>query len=159
MGLPLFHNLQKTRTTMNEQAVNPNSIRDLSRCQHLDAGGRRCRLPIVGGSRLCYTHTCLERKHEQEDISARLAGELTQFKSAADINRALSRLFILLAQNRVTTRRAAVLAGIGNLLLRTLPAIRLENQPHLVIDLPRQPAPPIAEDAVPAVTTASHADS
>ena len=54
-------------------------------------------------------------------------------KSAADLDgldgiyECLARLFILLAQNRVSKRRAAVLAYVINQLLRTFAAIRREQ--------------------------------
>lgn len=47
---------------------------------------------------------------------------------------------LLLVQNRIGTRRAAILAYLGQTLLRTLPAIELElesEKPQFIFDLPR----------------------
>jgi len=49
-----------------------------------------------------------------------------KFSSPAGIHASLSELFTLLAENRVAPRRAAVLAYISSLMLRTLPAIQRE---------------------------------
>jgi hypothetical protein len=45
------------------------------------------------------------------------------FQTAQGINNSLSNLYILLANNYISPRRAAVLAFINSLQLRTLPAI------------------------------------
>jgi hypothetical protein len=129
-----------------DSSYDPHSIDatfDNSRCQHHSPAGRRCRLPISNpASGLCYTHSRpLEKQAEAENLAAQLIGQLTTFESAYDINQVLSKLFILLAQDRVSSRRAAVLAYIGNLLLRTLPAIDRElanddEAPTIVFDSP-----------------------
>jgi hypothetical protein len=77
-------------------------------------------------------------------------GELT---SAATINAFLSRLLILLAEDRISCRRAAVLAYITNQLLHTVSAMqqtaaaKAKNTPLTVIwDLP---APPHEKEVQP----------
>jgi hypothetical protein len=87
------------------------------------------------------------RKHRHAaDLSVVLAaGREKTFQSAEGINRSLAELFTLLAKDRVSPRRAAVLAYIGSLLLRTLPAIEKEHapadpknsRPTIIWDLPR----------------------
>ena len=49
------------------------------------------------------------------------------FQTAQGINHSLRHLYWLTAQNRISSRRAAVLACIGSLLLRTLPQIDADN--------------------------------
>jgi hypothetical protein len=54
----------------------------------------------------------------------------------------LSKLFILLAQNRVTSKKASVLTYIIQQLLRTLPAIDREvngddGHVNIIMDMPR----------------------
>jgi len=49
------------------------------------------------------------------------------FQTAQGINHSLHNLYELLAQNRISTRRAAVLSYISSLLLRTLPQIDADN--------------------------------
>lgn len=129
---------------MNEHASNSNPLNELSRCQHRTAKGRRCRHAVSDApSGLCARHVNLNRKNSQEaDLTADILGELQDFRSAADVNRVLGKLFIVLTKNRIASRRAAVLAYIGNLLLRSVYAVECENQsdttnPQIIIDVPR----------------------
>jgi hypothetical protein len=74
------------------------------------------------------------------DLASALTGNSEQFQTAAGINRSLAELYTLLAQNRISPRRAAVLAYISNLLLRTLPAIEHESgadSNSIIWDMPR----------------------
>jgi hypothetical protein len=114
-------------------------------CQHRSASGRRfCRLPISDpDSGLCFKHAA-ERHQEldQADLAASLIGNVEEFRSAADINHSLGELYKLQAHNKITPRRAAVMAYTCNLLLRTLPAIEREGNPQhdrpqqIIIDMP-----------------------
>jgi hypothetical protein len=74
------------------------------------------------------------------EIASTLTANLDDFTSAAQINDFLSRLLLLLAQDKISTRRAAVLAYITNQLLRTLPAIAKEENAEptsFIFDAPR----------------------
>jgi len=77
-----------------------------------------------------------------EDLSSAFAGLLSGFDSPSRIHAFLTQVTVLLVQNRVSTRRAAVLTYLGQTLLRTLPAIELELNPpeedqQILFDLPR----------------------
>jgi hypothetical protein len=126
-----------------------------SRCRHFTREGRRCRLRILNPhSGLCFRHAGLQDKQSDaadSDLTAAFSGLLSEFKSAAQINDFLSKLVVLLAQNRISSRRAAVLAYINQLLLRTLPAIEQEREaqspenastPVIVMDVARPTRPP-----------------
>ncbi len=123
---------------MIEKTDNSNSVNQLSLCRHRTVSGRRCRLRVLNPeSHLCFRHAQLrQKKRRAEDLACDLAGQLTEFTSAADINSFLSRLLLLQAHDRIAPRRAAVMAYTCNLLLRTLPAIARDN--HLQ---PEQPGP------------------
>ena len=120
------------------------------RCQFRTPSGRRCRRPIASvQSQFCDSHfgTAANRR-EAADLSTILAGGLDQFKSPAAINDFLSRLLLLLSQNRISPRRAAVLAYITNQLLRTVSAMEQEaatardpkNRPlNIIWNIPRPP--------------------
>jgi len=54
--------------------------------------------------------------------------QASRFQNAQGINYSLGALYSLLAQGRISPRRASVLAYISSLLLRTLPAI--DNDPY-----------------------------
>lgn len=130
---------------------NPNSVTSTStnskplHCQHRSASGRRfCRLPISDpDSGLCFKHAAdLQRELDQADVAASLIGNVEEFRSAADINHSLGELYKLQARNKITPRRAAVMAFTCSLLLRTLPAIereanQLDDGPRIIIDMPR----------------------
>ncbi len=109
-------------------------------CRHRIRKGRYCQLPVLDvDSRLCFRHSALRNQEaDAADLSPDLLGEAREFKSASDIHAFLARLLCLLAQNRVATRRAAVLAYITNQLLRTLAAVEHETETKdatIVIDI------------------------
>jgi len=76
---------------------------------------------------LCLQH--LRHLRPQPDpniVAAELLGLIDDFKTATAINRALGRLFFMVAADRIPPRNAALLAYISQLLLNTLPA--MENE-------------------------------
>jgi hypothetical protein len=108
------------------------------RCQHRSSAGRQCRFRASGqDSRLCSRHDSMER-HSAE-VTADLTSDLGDLTSAAAINDFLRRLLLLLAQDRISTRRAAVLAYITSQLLRTISAINKEAED----DAPKDTRPTI----------------
>lgn len=98
------------------------SVNDPNRCQHRTATGKRCRLRIVDPrSGLCFRHSSLASEAAKAaDLRTILAGDVTQFEDASSVNKFLSNLLLLLAEDRVTPRRGAVMAYTCNLILRTL---------------------------------------
>jgi len=98
-------------------------------------------------SGLCSKHAALLQKDlDQADLAATLIGDIQEFRSAADINHSLGELYKLQARNKITPRRAAVMAYTANLLLRTLPAIARDNglqpqQQGIVFDFSDWPDP------------------
>lgn len=114
-----------------------------NRCNHKTPTGRRCRLnAISSASGLCPRHASLPPA--SDDLSASFPAGLDEFMSAVQINAFLSQLALLLVQDRISPRRAAVLAYIHSLLLRTLPAVQIEldpepddPEPRILFNLPR----------------------
>ncbi len=95
-----------------------------TRCSHRTAAGRQCRrLSADPQSRLCNHHHAVQKQKEAEDLSDALLARSQNFQTAQGINFALANIYRLLAANRISARRASVLAFINSLLLRTLPAI------------------------------------
>src|SRR6266702_2570699 len=95
-------------------------------------------------SSLCSKHAADRHKElDQADLAAVLVGDIQEFRDAVTINHSLGELYKLQARNKITPRRAAVMAYTCNLLLRTLPAIYAEENagqddgPELIIDIPR----------------------
>jgi len=138
---------------MTQQTANSRFINSSARCTYRFPNGRRCRLYTSGASpNFCPAHAPLPANQPNPaEIASTLTANLDDFTSAAQINDFLSRLLLLLAQDKISTRRAAVLAYITNQLLRTLPAIAKEEnaQPTtFIFDAPRperdltDPTPP-----------------
>lgn len=119
-------------------AKNPAKSED--RCRHYTATGRRCRLAVLDpASGLCFRHVGLQFQPSDEDLLPAFGGLLSKLLSACGIHDFLSQLTVLLVQNRISTRRAAILAYLGQILLRTLPAIQGElepAEPQIIFDLP-----------------------
>jgi len=125
---------------MTLQTAKPSFINDSARCTYRFPNGRRCRLYIAEvDSSFCPAHSRLpENQCEPPDTATTLTANLTDFTSAAEINDFLSRLLLLLAQNRISPRKAAVLTYIASQLLRTLPAIDKQGGgPEVIVDMQR----------------------
>ncbi len=98
------------------------------KCSHFTARGRRCRLRALR-SGLCFRHAALQIQPAQPvdvDLSADFLIQLDDLQSADQINQFLAKLLILVVQNRISPRRAAVLTYITNQLLHSLVAIKRE---------------------------------
>jgi hypothetical protein len=104
---------------------------NLPRCRYSFPTGRRCRQLISDESSFyCERHIHLQSPDQARlDFSRELAPDIKKFTTAVNINKFLATLLQLLAQDRITPRRGAVLAYTCNLLLRTLPAIEHELYP------------------------------
>ncbi len=125
---------------MNQQTANSNPINEPARCQRRSPSGRRCKSLVTDASSgLCFDHARLQQHaREAADLSSDLLGEVREFKSASEIQGFLAKLLCLLAQNRVATKRAAVMAYITNQLLRALTAIQQEantKDTTIIIDI------------------------
>jgi hypothetical protein len=130
---------------MTQQTAKSRFINNSARCTYRFPNGRRCRLYATNGNpNFCPAHAPLPaNQHDAAPNSSEVASTLTvnldDFTSAAQINDFLSRLLLLLAQDKISTRRAAVLAYITNQLLRTLPAIAKEEnreETTIIFDMP-----------------------
>ena len=142
-------------------AVNDSSSVPLH-CQYRTASGRRCRMAVSDPhSGLCHKHAAERQQNlDQADLAAALIGDIDEFRSAADINHSLGELYKLQARNKITPRRAAVMAYTANLLLRTLPAIYAEENAspdapiEIILDAPR----PCHDEPYPGHTTPRASD-
>lgn len=128
----------------------PNPVVASVRCAHRSAGGRRCRLSVSDPrSVFCPQHRSEQLEEEAADHYPYLSNEFQDFQTAQGINYSLRNLYQLLAQNRISPRRAAVLSHICGLLLRTLPQIDAD-QAAGIID-PTKPTPitiPVADQVI-----------
>ena len=130
-------------------STNPNQIvrsaNPAPRCQHRFANYKQCRLPATPASAFCSQHACLAPLQPlEEDHSKFLLKSSQHFQTAQGVNFALANLFELVAKNRISPRRAAVLAYIGSLLLRTHSAIDSDREAG-ILD-PSKTIPPDANE-------------
>jgi hypothetical protein len=118
-----------------------NSVVQSARCNHRDPKGRQCRtLALDARSGLCPRHLAEQQHVLAADHFAHLTTRCHFFQTAQGINYSLMNLYQLLAQNRISPRRAAVLSYISSLLLRTLPQIDADNAAGIV-DPTNKPLP------------------
>ena len=111
------------------------SLLPAARCQHRTSTGRQCAsLSANKASGLCARHASI--KQAEADVSAPLIQQACRFQNAQGINHSLSALYTLLAQDRVSPRRASVLAYISSLLLRSLDAIDNDRYPNAGVPTP-----------------------
>ena len=143
-GVPPQNHLAKERK-MTQQTAKPSFINNSARCTYRFANGRRCRLSVSHvDSAFCPSHARLPENQREPSVPS-LTADLKEFRSAIPINDFLARPLLLLAENKISPRRAAVLAYITNQLLRTLPAIDRELNPRedpnapaeIIFDAPR----------------------
>jgi hypothetical protein len=145
---------------MSQQTANSRFINNSARCAHLFPNGRRCRLTATNANpNFCPAYAPLPANQpDAAEIASTLTINLDDFTSAAQINDFLSRLLLLLAQDKISTRRAAVLAYITNQLLRTLPAIAKEEDAEptqIIFDMPGSERDRPVPDQNPMQPTAS----
>ncbi|GAC1619822.1 MAG: hypothetical protein NVS9B13_09520 [Candidatus Acidiferrum sp.] len=137
---------------MTPESANPCIDNDLSLCQYRYASRRRCRLPVTPLSApFCHQHSAFRPDDPDSiNLAPTLLGDLTEIDTAQDMKHVLGKLFLLLAQNRISTKKAATLTYILQQLLRTLPAIEHELNPsgddptEIVIDVPRPVRTPVS---------------
>jgi hypothetical protein len=124
---------------MKAKSANTNSLDDSTRCQHRTPSGRRCKLPVEASGRLlCYTHAVELKKSDVLNLKTALLTDYQGFQTAQGIDSSLRNLYILLANNDISPRRAAVLAYISSLQLRTLPAIDADLEAGIADPTTRQ---------------------
>lgn len=97
-------------------------------CQQLTADNRRCQMPRMKGHRSrCFTHAQRQQKIlDPKRVAAELLGPFQDLRTGNAVNHALGSLFLLVAQNRIPPRNAAILAYIGQLLLQSLGRVHTE---------------------------------
>jgi hypothetical protein len=110
-----------------------NPIDDSTRCQRRRPSGRRCKLTVMApGAPFCFTHTKEFNRADTLNLKTALLTGHQGFQTAQGINNSLGNLYILLANNYISPRRAAVLAFINSLQLRTLPAIDADQAAGII---------------------------
>lgn len=124
------------------------------RCAYRTSDGRQCcELAFDAQSGLCPQHRAQQTQIEAADHFDHLTRRSHFFQTAQGINYSLMNLYQLLAENRISPRRAAVLAYINSLQLRTLPQIDADNaagitDPSIVVNASGPaPVPDLTSDS------------
>ena len=118
------------------------------RCTHFDTNGRQCRsLASDTQSGLCPHHLAVEKQKEAANFYPILIRNTQGLQTAQGINYSLSNLYELLSKNRISPRRASVLAYINSLLLRTLPAIDADRAAGITDPTKPKPVTPSTNPA------------
>jgi hypothetical protein len=102
-----------------------------SRCTHLDALHRRCRMNrSASHPSLCEHHaTQAQQATEADRLSTALTAPGAGPKTPADINRVLSQLFSAVSLRKIDLRQGALLAYIAQLMIQTTKTS--DSQTHL----------------------------
>ncbi len=95
-----------------------------AQCCHHTATGRRCRSTRSSSdSCLCPRHRAIEQKllsAEPDDLTPEFTDLEDSLQTVDGIHNSLAELYVLVVQDRISPRRAAVLAYVSSLLLRSL---------------------------------------
>jgi hypothetical protein len=114
---------------MKPKPVISNAAPESPRCRFRTQNGQCRMLAVDFSATLCVYHAqqALPQVPDTVDLLRPLTQPPSRFHSASEITHALSALFALLAQGRVSPRRATALAYIANLLLHNLPEVDTAN--------------------------------
>jgi len=99
-----------------------------NRCQYKKADGRRCRMiRALDHPNYCAQHAgWLTDAKPPEDLTAELLGPLADFRTVAGINYAIGKLALLVASRRISTKEAATLGYLFQLLLQSVQGVNNE---------------------------------
>ena len=129
------------QTPPDKPAAEPSSVKDSKRCQHRFVNRTRCRLLVsVENPWFCSRHADLPQNQRPTDLTSELFGEPAKLGDLEDLYHFLTTLLYLASEDRISTKRAAVLAYITNQILRTDAAIRRQEDaapPQVVFGAPR----------------------
>jgi hypothetical protein len=124
-----------------EPAAEDPSVQEPKRCQHRFVNRTRCRLLVsLENPWFCPRHADLPQNYRPTDLTSELFGEPAKLGDLEDLYHFLTTLLYLASEDRISTKRAAVLAYITNQILRTDAAIRRQEDaapPQVVFGAPR----------------------
>ena len=108
---------------------------DAERCQYTTSDGKRCRsVRLKGDHMLCYFHFSRAESKPAEPHPAYVAAEILPPDQALDsaqaVNAALTRVFRLVIEGRLSPRHATALTYVVQSILPTLPHLAREAVPE-----------------------------
>ena len=132
-----------------------------ARCQHRSSSGRQCRSHATNSSSELCPHHSTTAPVRNTNFKDALTRHAYNFQRPQGVNNSLAVLYALLAEGRISPRRASVLAYISSLLLRTIPAINEDNENYVYDDEESDPpaTPPSTPSASSSQSTANTAST
>lgn len=124
-------------TSAKPSIINESSQNAAPRCQHRTLKGRCRQLATDSASTLCFDHARADCQARNDfTLLAPLVRKPKDFQSAKGINESLTVLHNLLAEGRISPRRAAVIAYVDSLILRTLTTVPERNEePQVILNM------------------------
>jgi hypothetical protein len=109
---------------MNPNLIDPSS----NKCLYQTSDGRACRmLRKKGHASLCIHHAQEEQQQlESEKLAAEFASLSGKLNTVTDINHVLGKVFIALAEKRISHQTADTFGYLGQLLLQSTPGVKNE---------------------------------
>ena len=109
---------------MNSDSLDPNS----NKCLYQTSDGRTCRmLRKKGHPSFCIHHAHEEQQRlESEKLAAEFASLSGKLNTVTDINHVLGKVFIALAEKRISHQAAETFGYLGQLLLQSIPGVKSE---------------------------------
>jgi hypothetical protein len=109
---------------MNHQNLNPRPVMTSIPCQYSTRNGNPCRYLAILGSTFCERHARKAELKEASsktefDLGVQLAESAVKLSSPEDLNLVLGQIFRALALDLISTRKAAVLGYLIQMVLRT----------------------------------------
>lgn len=107
------------------------------RCTFTTGRGHRCRMLALSGTPFCFPH---QPKPEPDPVIApELAEAAGTLASPEDVHRALSKIYQLLAEDRISLKKAGVFCFLTQNILRAQREIVLKQKLKAEADLAQQP--------------------
>jgi hypothetical protein len=139
---------QKTRTKMTQTTITTTPTQDQSqpakdsnRCTFRYANHGRCRRPAQNPqSGLCSQHASAAEPHDTDNLCMDLFGaatltELPKLHTPEEISDFLTRVIVLFAEGRITSRRATVFTYASSLLMRGSIFMEQHAEPEVIYDV------------------------
>jgi hypothetical protein len=127
-----FNSGKETMSQTHPSSTNLPANESPARCQHRTLNGR-CRQPATDSAgTLCFHHARVQRQAKNDfTLLEPLVRKTEDLQSLEGISEDLAALHNLLAEGRVSPRRASVIAYIDSLLLRTFAALEEQDKANL----------------------------
>jgi hypothetical protein len=123
------YDLLASRSTNSSQPTDP------PRCTFRKSHGHRCNMLALSGTPFCFSH----QPKPDPGIAPELAEAAGTLASPEDVHRALAKIFQLLAEDRISLKKAGVFCFLTQNILRAQREIALKQKLKAEAGLAQQP--------------------